>query len=45
MTIIVIHDGYPDCNKASAEKAFANPKIMDLEFSAEEIKGRIAEKV
>lgn len=41
VTIIVIHDeGILDCNKASAEKAFANPKIKWVWNSVlEEIKG------
>lgn len=41
VTIIVIHDeGILDCNKASAEKAFANPKIEWVWSSVlEEIKG------
>jgi thioredoxin reductase (NADPH) len=41
VTIIVIHDeGILDCNKASAERAFANPKIKWVWNSVlEEIKG------
>ncbi len=41
VTIIVIHDeGILDCNKASAEKAFANPKIKWVWNSVlDEIKG------
>lgn len=41
VTIIVIHDqGVLDCNKVSAEKAFANPKIKWVWSSVlEEIKG------
>lgn len=41
VSIIVIHDeGVLDCNKASAEKAFANPKIKWIWNSVlEEIKG------
>ena len=41
VTIIVIHgEGILDCNKASAEKAFANPKIKWVWNSVlEEIKG------
>ncbi|WP_227761969.1 thioredoxin-disulfide reductase [Zhaonella formicivorans] len=41
VTIIVIHDeGILDCNKVSAEKAFANPKIEWVWSSVlEEIKG------
>ncbi|MDD2555850.1 MAG: thioredoxin-disulfide reductase [Syntrophaceticus sp.] len=41
VTIIVIHDeGVLDCNKVSAEKAFANPKIKWVWNSVlEEIKG------
>lgn len=41
VTIIVIHDeGILDCNKVSAEKAFANPKIKWVWSSVlEEIKG------
>ncbi|MDD2497714.1 MAG: thioredoxin-disulfide reductase [Desulfitobacteriaceae bacterium] len=41
VTIIVIHDeGILDCNKASAERAFANPKIKWIWNSVlEEIKG------
>ncbi len=41
VTIIVIHDeGILDCNKVSAEKAFANPKIKWVWNSVlEEIKG------
>ena len=41
VTIIVIHDeGILDCNKASAEKAFANPKIKWIWNSVlHEIKG------
>ncbi|MGI6553568.1 MAG: thioredoxin-disulfide reductase [Bacillota bacterium] len=48
VTIIVIHDeGILDCNKASAEKAFANPKIKWIWNSVlEEIKGDgLVEKV
>ncbi len=41
VTVIVIHDeGILDCNKASAEKAFKNPKIKWIWSSVlEEIKG------
>ncbi len=41
VTVIVIHDeGILDCNKASAEKAFANPKLKWIWSSVlDEIKG------
>lgn len=48
VTVIVIHDeGILDCNKASAEKAFANPKMKWVWNSVlEEIKGDgLVEKV
>ncbi|NLL18112.1 MAG: thioredoxin-disulfide reductase [Clostridia bacterium] len=48
VSVIVIHDeGILDCNKASAEKAFANPKMKWIWNSVlEEIKGDgIVEKV
>ena len=48
VTVIVIHDeGVLDCNKASAEKAFANPKIKwEWQSVLEEIAGdELVEKV